>query len=99
MSKRRSKTERFSPFGQASEALAPGTNNNSAARELTLQPALRPIQHAARRTTGKSSSHIRYKTLFKTTIGDVLRARGWKEADSDLDWDMIWADSSWIREV
>lgn len=30
------------------------------------------------------------------TIFDVLRSRGWKEADADNDWHIFWADKEWI---
>ena len=32
------------------------------------------------------------------TIYDVLRARGWKETDSETDWDVAWIDTGWLRE-
>jgi len=28
-----------------------------------------------------------------------MKAREWKETDSELDWDFYWADRDWIREV
>ena len=32
------------------------------------------------------------------TIYDVLRARGWKEVDTETDWDVAWIDTGWLRE-
>ncbi len=42
---------------------------------------------------------IRFKTHFTNTIYDVLRDRGYKQTDSETDWDFHWADVGWIREV
>jgi len=28
-----------------------------------------------------------------------LKNRGWKETDSELDWDIMWADRDWITTV
>ena len=28
----------------------------------------------------------------------MLRARGWKETDSETDWDVAWIDTGWLRE-
>jgi len=40
-----------------------------------------------------------YRTSFRNVINDVLRSRpGWKETDSDTDWDFNWADIHWIRD-
>ena len=32
------------------------------------------------------------------TIYDVLRARGWKEVESETDWDVAWVETAWLRE-
>ena len=32
------------------------------------------------------------------TIYDVLRARGFKEVDSETDWDVAWVETAWLRE-
>lgn len=40
-----------------------------------------------------------YRTGFRNTIYDVLKSKhGWKQTDSDTDWDFNWADVGWIRE-
>eukprot|EP00164_Ancoracysta_twista_P000760 GFYU01001001.1.p1 GENE.GFYU01001001.1~~GFYU01001001.1.p1 ORF type:complete len:410 (+),score=100.27 GFYU01001001.1:106-1335(+) len=44
------------------------------------------------------SGTIRFRTSLKNTIYDVLKARNWKETDSDTDWDFNWADTGWMRE-
>ena len=41
---------------------------------------------------------VRFRTSFHNVIYDVFRARAWKETDSDVDWDVCWADTGWIRE-
>eukprot|EP01112_Ceratiomyxa_fruticulosa_P001410 TRINITY_DN1149_c0_g1_i1.p1 TRINITY_DN1149_c0_g1~~TRINITY_DN1149_c0_g1_i1.p1 ORF type:complete len:425 (-),score=82.62 TRINITY_DN1149_c0_g1_i1:116-1390(-) len=41
---------------------------------------------------------IKFKSFLHNTIYDVVRSRGWKETDSDSDFDFIWADKEWIRE-
>ncbi|KAJ3000782.1 putative tubulin polyglutamylase ttll9 [Globomyces sp. JEL0801] len=42
---------------------------------------------------------IRFKTGLRNTVWDCMRDRGWKETDSDLDWDFFWADVHWIHET
>lgn len=41
----------------------------------------------------------RFKTTFRNTIYDVLHAKGWKETDSETDWDFLWVERDWIRGV
>lgn len=41
---------------------------------------------------------IRFKSGLRNTILDVLRSRGWKETDSETEWEFFWADVFWIRE-
>ena len=42
---------------------------------------------------------VLFRTGFRNTIYDVLKSKyGWKETDSDTDWDFIWADVGWIRD-
>lgn len=42
---------------------------------------------------------VRFRTSLRNTVLDVMRSRGWKETDSETEWDFFWADVSWIREV
>lgn len=50
---------------------------------------------------------IRFRTSFRNVIYDALKCRSWKEVgpnadcfkDRDLEWDIIWADREWMREV
>jgi tubulin polyglutamylase TTLL9 len=42
---------------------------------------------------------IRFKTNFTNGVFDVMKKRDWKETDSDLEWDIIWADKDWIHDV
>ena len=38
------------------------------------------------------SGPIRFKTTFTNTIYEAMKRRGWKETNSDSDWDLIWAE-------
>lgn len=49
-------------------------------------------------TGGGTSGTVRFRCTFHNTIYDVLRARGWKETDSETDWDVAWIDTGWLRE-
>jgi len=42
---------------------------------------------------------VRFRCSFHNTVYDVLKARGFKETDADLDWDLFWCDKEWIHEV
>nr|KAJ3422312.1 putative tubulin polyglutamylase ttll9 [Polyrhizophydium stewartii] len=42
---------------------------------------------------------IRFKTGLRNTVWDCMRDRGWKETDSELDWDFFWADVHWVHET
>ncbi|CAD7943815.1 unnamed protein product [Amoebophrya sp. A25] len=41
---------------------------------------------------------IKFKTSFHNTVLDVLRSRGYRETDAELDWDIYWCDKEWIHE-
>ena len=47
---------------------------------------------------GRPTGPIRFRCTFHNTIYDVLRARGWRETESDTDWDVAWVDVGWLRE-
>ena len=38
------------------------------------------------------SGPIRFKTTFTNTIYEAMKRRGWRETNSDSDWDFIWAE-------
>lgn len=42
---------------------------------------------------------VRFRCSFHNTIYDVLKARGFKETEAELDWDLFWCDKEWIHEV
>lgn len=42
---------------------------------------------------------VRFKCAFHNTIYDVLKARGFKETDADLEWDFFWCDKQWIHDT
>jgi tubulin polyglutamylase TTLL9 len=48
---------------------------------------------------GRSGPPIRFRATLRNTILDVCRSRGWKETDSESDWDFFWSDVGWVREV
>ena len=50
-----------------------------------------------RQQTGLGGT-VRFRTCFHNVVYDVFRARAWKETDSDVDWDVCWADTGWIRD-
>ena len=56
------------------------------------------MQRERRSGLGGSSGTIRFRCTFRNTIYDVLRARGWKEVESETDWDVAWIDKDWLRE-
>lgn len=45
------------------------------------------------------SKEIRFKTNFVNSVEEAMINRGWKQTESELDWDIIWAERDWIREV
>ena len=42
---------------------------------------------------------VRFRTSFSNTIYDVMCSRGWKETDSETDWDLHWAERDWVYEA
>jgi len=59
-------------------------------------------------------TRIRFRTTFRNVVYDALKSRGWRESipsspsdpatpshlnRHDLDWDIMWADREWMREV
>ncbi|CAM9517954.1 unnamed protein product [Ectocarpus sp. 4 AP-2014] len=41
---------------------------------------------------GRPGGPIRFKTTFTNTIYEAMKRRGWRETNSDSDWDFIWAE-------
>jgi tubulin polyglutamylase TTLL9 len=41
---------------------------------------------------------VKYRTGFSNTVRDAFKRRGWTDTDSDLDWNIIWADKEWISK-
>ena len=58
---------------------------------------LRHYLGSGRRDT-QLGKEIRFKTSFHNTVYDVLRFRGYKETESELDWDIYWCDKEWIHD-
>lgn len=67
----------------------------------TMRTAARAAagQDGAVERTPVNPSQLRFRTSLRNTVLDVMRSRGWKETDSETDWDFHWADVGWIREV
>ncbi|KAJ3216280.1 putative tubulin polyglutamylase ttll9 [Dinochytrium kinnereticum] len=42
---------------------------------------------------------VKFKTSLRNTVLDVMKDRGWKETDGELDWDFFWADVHWVHET
>eukprot|EP00929_Paragymnodinium_shiwhaense_P061318 TRINITY_DN30618_c0_g1_i1.p1 TRINITY_DN30618_c0_g1~~TRINITY_DN30618_c0_g1_i1.p1 ORF type:complete len:472 (+),score=111.48 TRINITY_DN30618_c0_g1_i1:211-1626(+) len=42
---------------------------------------------------------IRFKCSFHNTVYDVLKARGFRETDDEVGWDIFWCDKEWIHEA
>ncbi|XP_014671745.1 PREDICTED: probable tubulin polyglutamylase TTLL9 [Priapulus caudatus] len=52
-----------------------------------------------RKQLGGDSGVIRYRSSLANTCLDVMRARGWREARDDGDWDIYWVDVSSLKDV
>ena len=39
---------------------------------------------------------IRFKTNLRNTVLHVMKDRGWKETESETEWDFYWADIHWV---
>ncbi|TPX66709.1 hypothetical protein SpCBS45565_g04318 [Spizellomyces sp. 'palustris'] len=50
-------------------------------------------------STPPAAQPIRFRTGSRNTVYDVMRDRGWKETDGDMDWDFFWADVHWVHET
>jgi len=56
------------------------------------------MQRERRSGLGGGTGNVRFRCTFHNTIYDVLRARGWREVESETDWDVAWIDVGWLRE-
>ena len=54
--------------------------------------------HKRTKNNSKNGPVIRFKTSFRNTVYDVMKKRGWKFTESDLDWDIHWAEREWMFE-
>lgn len=46
-----------------------------------------------------STGPIRFKTLFRNTILDVFKQKGYVETASETEWDIYWTNKEWIRLI
>ncbi|KDO23960.1 hypothetical protein SPRG_10656 [Saprolegnia parasitica CBS 223.65] len=61
----------------------------------------RPETREKRTTTTPRdpSVKVRFRTSLHNTVVDVMAALdGWEETESDVEWDLHWADVGWVRE-
>lgn len=79
----------------------PATNTLSIERLVNLLTGLirQASCHGWREVNGTmndqgrpGSGSIRFKTTFTNTIYEAMKMRGWRETNSDSDWDLIWAE-------
>jgi hypothetical protein len=56
------------------------------------------MERRAQRAAERREGPIRFRTTFRNVIYDVFKARGWRETDSETEWDVAWVDPSWLRE-
>lgn len=57
-----------------------------------------------RKLVGSKRDHppwkeIKFRCSFHNTIYDVLKSRGFRETENELDWDLFWCDKEWIHEA
>eukprot|EP00842_Homolaphlyctis_polyrhiza_P003895 jgi/Hompol1/4506/HPOL_003660-RA len=74
-----------------------GNNNNTAV--VASNASSNPNATAGNTQQAPPTQVIRFKTGLRNTVWDCMRDRGWKETDSDLDWDFFWADVHWVHET
>ena len=97
-----------SAFQRPQRCPAAGWADREAARHASA--ALSTVRRAALRTRGEaaraccidahalSAAPGSLNVCDADTIYDVLRARGFKEVDSETDWDVAWVETAWLRE-
>ena len=59
---------------------------------MALEQALQYGRRSKRRPEGP----IRFRTNFRNTIYDVMKARGWVETEDEAQWDFLWAEREWV---
>ena len=58
--------------------------------------ALEQALHYGRRSKRRPDGPIRFRTNFRNTIYDVMRARGWVETEDETHFDFLWAEREWV---
>jgi tubulin polyglutamylase TTLL9 len=83
--------------------VAPGSPDNSDDEGQTNKAAThgRLVKLWKERVAGQRApkGKFRFRTAFRNCIFDVCHAKGWKETDSETDWDFLWVERDWIRGV
>lgn len=72
---------------------------DEAEKEARFAQALALWKEKSRRKDAARTGPVRFRTGFRNTILDVMRERGWKETDSETEWDIFWVGKDWIRAV
>lgn len=52
----------------------------------------RPVHMGDHQGRPGSAGIIRFKTSFANTIYEAMKKRGWRETNSNTDWDLIWVE-------
>ena len=56
-------------------------------------------EQMARQKRTRGEGAIKFRCSFKNTIYDVMKNRGWKETDSETDWDFQWTERDMVFDV
>lgn len=84
---------------RATMSAAAGAASGSSAMERPGRAARRPGSGKPGRERSRDRPFF-FKTAFRNTIYHMLRERpGWRVTDSDMDWDLHWAERDWMFEV
>ncbi|KAJ4460001.1 putative tubulin tyrosine ligase [Paratrimastix pyriformis] len=62
---------------------------------MASKPVAQPPQGAQE---GEPPRVIRFRSSLRNTVLDVMRHRGWKETDAEVDWEIFWAEREWIHQ-
>lgn len=79
------------------EVMAEGSNGGDGTAARGRWNAL--AENSRQRRPKGVEGTVRFRTSFHNVVYDVFRARAWKETDSDVDWDVCWADTGAPRQA
>jgi tubulin polyglutamylase TTLL9 len=78
--------------------IAPLSPTNSPEKNTGDVPFTTRIAGFPLSTTVATSRSIRFRTSLRNTVCDVMRDRGWKETESETEWEFFWCDIHWLHE-